>query len=128
MLLYFFLRGDESDYSEDAPYGENKSDDGSTGSVSKTSVTELKKTNDVLVMTTYIQDIIGEVFGDSNDQVRFQFHINKGQKFKEKQASNRSPIFTKIRKMLFYKSLFHKSNCCTFCLDFSLLCCTTNLS
>lgn len=82
MLLYFFLRGDESDYSEDAPYGENKSDDGSTGSVSKTSVTELKKTNDVLVMTTYIQDIIGEVFGDSNDQVRFQFHINKGQKFK----------------------------------------------
>ena len=76
MLLYFFLRGDESDYSEDAPYGENKSDDGSTGSVSKTSVTELKKTNDVLVMTTYIQDIIGEVFGDSNDQVRFQFHIN----------------------------------------------------
>ena len=25
-----------------------------------------------------------------------------------------SPMFTKIRKMLFYKSLFYKSNCCTF--------------
>ena len=25
-----------------------------------------------------------------------------------------SPMFTKIRKMLFYKSLCYKSNCCTF--------------
>ena len=64
------FRGDESDYSEDAPYGENKSDDGSPGSASRCSVKE--SSNDAIppVMTKYVQDELGEVFGTANDQVR----------------------------------------------------------
>ena len=69
IYIHCYFRGDESDYSEDAPYGENRSDDGSTGSVSKTSVTE-KKSNDVPVMTKYVPDTSVELFGTANDQVR----------------------------------------------------------
>ena len=73
MVLQYFcyvFRGDESDYSEDAPYGENKSDDGSPGSASRCSVKE--SSNDAIppVMTKYVQDELGEVFGTANDQVR----------------------------------------------------------
>ena len=73
MIIHFcryIFRGDESDYSEDAPYGENKSDDGSPGSASRCSVKE--SSNDAIppVMTKYVQDELGEVFGTANDQVR----------------------------------------------------------
>ena len=71
----YVLRGDESDYSEDAPYGENKSDDGSPGSASRCSVKE--SSNDAIppVMTKYVQDELGEVFGTANDQVRMMMMI-----------------------------------------------------
>ena len=71
----YVFRGDESDYSEDAPYGENKSDDGSPGSASRCSVKE--SSNDAIppVMTKYVQDELGEVFGTANDQVRMMMMI-----------------------------------------------------
>ena len=73
MIHYIFTsRGDESDYSEDAPYGETRSDEGeSTGSVSTSRIVEKNKSDDIVpAMTKYIPDERGEVFGTANDQVR----------------------------------------------------------
>jgi hypothetical protein len=71
--VYHFLRGDESDYSEDAPYGETRSDGNnsstSSGKVEKQQLLQEKHENKVTIMTKYVPDPSKEMFGTANDQV-----------------------------------------------------------
>ena len=67
----FFFRGDESDYSEDAPYGENRSD-GSTSSSKMMVAVEKTASDQDCVITKYVPDLSGEVFGSASDQVKLQ--------------------------------------------------------
>ena len=98
----YVFRGDESDYSEDAPYGENKSDDGSPGSASRCSVKE--SSNDAIppVMTKYVQDELGEVFGTANDQVRMMMTTS----LKKKKNVKKILVVFSARRSTYKKGLF----------------------
>lgn len=58
------FRGDESDYSEDVAFGENRSE----ASAASSAASQVEPPT--ATMTKYVADACGEVFGTANDQVR----------------------------------------------------------